>query len=75
MVETKVRNGKAARITRCLGKDCTKAITVENEKPGRIWLIWKRTMDINEIERSDQALLVAAGTKEIRKIFFCGPQT
>lgn len=31
LVETKVRSGKAARITRCLGKDCNKAITVENE--------------------------------------------
>ncbi|CAK9171111.1 unnamed protein product [Ilex paraguariensis] len=31
LVETKVRSGKAARITRCLGKDCSKAITVENE--------------------------------------------
>ena len=41
LVETKVRSGKAARITRCLGKDCSKAITVENEAGnGRIWLIW-----------------------------------
>lgn len=42
LVETKVRSGKAARIGRCLGKDCSKAITVENEAGnGIIWLIWK----------------------------------
>ena len=53
LVETKVRSGKAARITRCLGKDCSKAITVENEAGnGRILLIWKINYDINEIERS-----------------------
>lgn len=44
LVETQVRSGKAARITRCLGKDCSKAITVENEAGnGGIGLIWNIT--------------------------------
>lgn len=47
LVESKVRSGKAAIITRCLGKDCSKAITVENEAGnGRIWLIWNITMTL-----------------------------
>ena len=47
LVETKVRSGKAARITRCLGKDCSKAITVENEAGnGRNGKIWRITMTL-----------------------------
>lgn len=72
LVETKVRSGKAARITRCLGKDCNKAITVENEAGnGRIWLIdLEYNYDINEIQRSDQALYLSCWDKKIKKHFF-----
>jgi len=69
LVETKVRSGKAARITRCLGKDCNKAITVENEAGnGRIWLIdLEYNYDINEIQRSDQAFYFSCWDKKIKK--------
>lgn len=69
LVEPKVRSGKAARITRCLGKDCSKAIAVENEAGnGRIWLIWNITIRDRDLIR---LYLVAAGTKELRNIFVC----
>ena len=69
LVETKVRSGKAARITRCLGKDCSKAITVENAAGnGRIWRIWNITMRYRDLIR---LYLVAAGTKELINIFVC----
>lgn len=75
LVETKVRSGKAARMTRCLGKDC-KAITVENAAGnGRIWLIWNiNSYKMNEIQRSDQALSCSCWDKRIEKFFvsyFC----
>lgn len=67
--ETKVRSGKAARITRCLGKDCSKAIIVENEAGnGRIWLIWNITMTLTRYRDLIRLYLVAAGT--IDKDFF-----
>lgn len=72
LVETKVRSGKAARITRCLGKDCSKAITMENEAGnGRIWLIWNITMTLTRYRDLIRLYLVAAGTKELINIFFC----
>lgn len=33
LVETKVRSGKAARITRCLGKDCSKLLWRMKPRP------------------------------------------
>lgn len=72
MVETKVRSEKAARITRCLGKYCSKAITVENEAGnGRIWLIYNITMTLRRYRDLIRLSLVAAGTKEFINIFFC----
>lgn len=72
LVETKVRSGKAARITRCLGKDCSKAITVQNEAGnGRIWLIWNLTMTLTIYRDLIRPYLVAAGIKELINIFFC----
>lgn len=72
LVETKVRSGKAARITRCLGKDCSKAITVQNEAGnGRIWLIWNITMTLTIYRDLIRLYLVAAGIKELINILFC----
>lgn len=69
LVEPKVRSGKAARITRCLGKDCSKAIAVENEAGnGRILLIWNITIRYRDLIR---LYLVAAGKKELINIFVC----
>lgn len=66
LVEPKVRT---ARITRCLGKDCSKAIAVENEAGnGRIWLIWNITIRYRDLIR---LYLVAAGTKDLINIFVC----
>jgi len=71
LVESKVRSGKAARITRCLRKDCSKAITVENEAGnGRIWLIWNITMTLTRYIDLIRLDLVAAGGRKESRVSF-----
>lgn len=56
LLETRVKEKKADRIINTVFKDWSSLINYEHSVGGRIWLVWRDTVRVTPVFKSDQMI-------------------
>lgn len=70
ILQTRVKEGKARRILNSVFKDWLSITNYEYSSGGRIWVVWKDTVCMTPIYKTDQMITCSVGIQG-QEEFFC----
>lgn len=70
MLETRVKESKAGKILNSVFRDWSAMTNYEHSQGGRIWLVWRESVRMIPVYKSDQIITCSVGVQN-EENFFC----